>query len=333
MRDLYEGTRSCSDSSHLTRNTCLSVGTCGAESGAGAGGNYENNETACVEAFDCGDNFQTKCVWTPSNTWQYVGYEGQFKVTYDNYDSGCMPWRHNNIKFYVEQAISSIPSIQRVELVESYSEDIGNMHIIKFVIQFRSPTTGLQPFDVPFDETLGIEVPFDGCEQAICQHGVNCTNISVIVNRRHGLGYYSQGQHFQLSFSTSSENCPLCSRYVTSTSLPIDWAEIDMSADTSLQGRLNALYNIANSSYDNGTLGVIVTRHSVPNSEGFVFSITFRGNSVDGDVPSLMLAFPSTLGAQNTTDDLGAEKVALATVQNGMMGDLEFCTTRNERHV
>ena len=97
-----------------------------------------------------------------------------------------------------------------------------------------------------------------------------------------------------------------------------------MSAESSLQGRLNALYNIANSSYDNGTLGVIVTRHSVPNSEGFVFSITFRGNSVDGDVPSLTLAFPSTLGAQNTTDDLGAEKVALATVQNGMMGGLEF---------
>ena len=95
---VWEGTRSCSDSSHLTRNKCLSVGTCGAESGAGAGGNYENNETACVEAFDCGDNFQTKCVWTPSNTWQYVGYEGQFKVTYDNYDSGCMPWKHNNIK-------------------------------------------------------------------------------------------------------------------------------------------------------------------------------------------------------------------------------------------
>ena len=102
------------------------------------------------------DNFQTKCVWTPSNTWQDVGYEGQFKVRYENYNSGCMPWKHNSLKFYVEQAISSIPSIQRVELVESYSEDIGNMHIIKFVIQFRSPTTGLQPFDVPFDETLGI---------------------------------------------------------------------------------------------------------------------------------------------------------------------------------
>ena len=53
-----------------------------------------------------------------------------------------------------------------------------------------------------------------------------------------------------------------------------------MSADTSLQGRLNALYNIANSSYDNGTLGVIVTRHSVPNSEGFVFSITLEGTAL-----------------------------------------------------
>jgi hypothetical protein len=94
-----------------------------------------------------------------------------------------------------------------------------------------------------------------------------------------------------------------------------------MTAPTSLQGRLNNLINIADTFTDtNGTYGVIVSRHKIANSEGYIFSVTFKGESVDGDLPLLTLAYPSTLGGENTTDDSSLEQVSIALVKDGMMG-------------
>ena len=65
---------------------------------------------------------------------------------------------------------------------------------------------------------------------------------------------------------------------------------------------------------------MIVSRHKIANSEGYIFSVTFKGESVDGDLPLLTLAYPSTLGGENTTDDSSLEQVSIALVKDGMMG-------------
>ena len=114
-----------------------------------------------------------------------------------------MPWKDTSLKFYVEQAVSTVPQIQKVELVDSYAEDVGNMHIIKLVIEFRSPFTGLVPFSMALDENNTIS-SFDGCLQPVCQGDVNCTNIEVVINRHPGFGYYDEGKYFCLLYTSPS---------------------------------------------------------------------------------------------------------------------------------
>ena len=71
----------------------------------------------------------------------------------------------------------------------------------------------------------------------------------------------------------------------------------------SLQSRLNALTNIASSASDTGSLGVVVTRSNINNAtnEGYVFSVTFSGSYVAGNV-SLLTLQNNSLGGQNTSD-------------------------------
>ena len=90
----------------MTKNSCLAVGTCGAASGIGNGGNYADNEPGCLNATDCGNEFTSQCVWTPINTWAYVIDHGEFKIAYDGRHTSCMPWKDTSLKFYVEQAVS-----------------------------------------------------------------------------------------------------------------------------------------------------------------------------------------------------------------------------------
>ena len=89
-----------------------------------------------------------------------------------------------------------------------------------------------------------------------------------------------------------------------------------MSQTESIQSRLNALLNIANSGSDDGTNGVVVTRtnYNPETNEGYVFSVTFSGNYVPGSVPLLSLS-ASTLGGEKTTD--GTPSITIARNQTG----------------
>ena len=72
----------------------------------------------------------------------------------------------------------------------------------------------------------------------------------------------------------------------------IDWeqASSGQGNENSLQSQLNELANIANSISDTGTNGVVVTRSDIGNNdEGYIFTVTFSGNYVPGDVPQLVV--------------------------------------------
>ena len=123
----------------------------------------------------------------------------------------------------------------------------------------------------------------------------------VEMDTTHGIGTFDGGQHFTLSFA----GCPLCPSTSSATTGNIDWTQ-DTAGQTntnSLQSRLNALTNIASSASDTGSLGVVVTRSNINNAtnEGYVFSVTFSGSYVAGNV-SLLSLQNNLLGGQNTSD-------------------------------
>ena len=194
---------------------------------------------------------------------------GTFKIGYGNSVSGCMPGEHTSIKFLVESAIQSIPQIQKVEVVDHYHEIVNGAEVHKIIIEFRTPTVSKPPFHIITDVETKEPLTFSECEIPNATGGMkNCSNVTVVLNRDPGLGYYKKGSYFQLAFDTSSiDVCPFCTEQMVTVTEPIDWAQGDMSKSTSLRSRLNALGNIANMS-DNGTFGVQVSREIVPGTEG-----------------------------------------------------------------
>ena len=74
----------------------------------------------------------------------------------------------------------------------------------------------------------------------------------------------------------------------------------------SLQNRLNSLFILANNEMDDGTVGVKVTRNTMEFKEGYIFSITFSGINVKGNIPEIELGSQATyyLGGSSNTDDI-----------------------------
>ena len=66
---------SCSDGISTNQETCLGFGTCADATGvSGNGSNYLNNKNACEGALDCGSSMNSKCFWSPNNTWIDTSY-------------------------------------------------------------------------------------------------------------------------------------------------------------------------------------------------------------------------------------------------------------------
>ena len=106
------------------------------------------------------------------------------------------------------------------------------------------------------------------------------------MNSISGFGNFTDGHSYRLKFS--SKGCLFCESYDQSMiTEPIDLEESDMSKLTSIQSRLNALQNIAFSAHDHEQRGVRVSRSSVSLREGYVFSITFFGHRVLGNLPPI----------------------------------------------
>ena len=130
-------------------------------------------------------------------------------------------------------------------------------------------------------------------------------NTVVSLDTTHGIGTFSGGQYFTLSFDAST--CSLCRDTTSIETGNIDWeqASSGQGNENSLQSQLNKLANIANSTSDTGTNGVVVTRSDIDTAinEGYVFTVTFSGNYVPGNVPQLVVGGTNTLGNGISTND------------------------------
>ena len=116
----------------------------------------------------------------------------------------------------------------------------------------------------------------------------SCTKYSIQLNAESGLGSFHLGKYFKLALSYNKTNCALCEKYGTATTAPIDW-EAESGHTNSLQNRLNAMTITAGDEYDSGITGVKVTRRKLEFKEGYIFSITFSGTNVRGNVPEIQL--------------------------------------------
>ena len=175
-----------------------------------------------------------------------------------------------------------------------------------YTIVFGSPST---PISLVIDATIS------GCDAM--PSSVN-HNTVVSLDTTHGIGTFSGGQYFTLSFDAST--CSLCRDTTSIETGNIDWeqASSGQGNENSLQSQLNELANIANSISDTGTNGVVVTRSDIDTAinEGYVFTVTFSGNYVPGNVPQLVVGGTNTLGNGISTND-GAITVQIATTQEG----------------
>jgi len=143
-------------------------------------------------------------------------------------------------------------------------------------------------------------------------------NQVVSMNDTNGIGVFEadgSGQHFQLSFA----GCPLCRNTLTLETGIIDWTANtgEQGSNTnSLQYQLNTLANIANSGSDQGSLGVRVSRSNIDaaTNEGYIFTVTFQGTYVPGNVP-LLVASSNSLGGVSTSD--GSISIDIAVVTEG----------------
>ena len=102
---------------------------------------------------------------------------------------------------------------------------------------------------------------------------------------------------------------------------PINWSQGDPTAEDSLQSRLNALPNIANNPFDQEGLGVRVTRGNLTDMDGFIYSITFVGHRVHGDVSQVTI-YENKLGNTLTSDDVN---ITVRTITQGKMVCIQAC--------
>ena len=231
------------------------------------------------------------------------GYHPGFKLTYDGETTDCIAWDESGDKNVVglERRLQDLSNIISIASVTQSSITNG----YAYTIIFANPSAPI---------SLQINTTISGCDAM--PNGVDHSAV-VSLDTTHGIGTFNGGQHFTLSFA----GCPLCRTTTTETTSNIDWTQ-DTSGQSninSLQSQLNGLTNIANSASDAGTLGVTVIRSDVGNNnEGYIFSITFQGSYVPGNVPTL-IAVDNNLGGQITTDsNNGAVSITIQEVTPGL---------------
>ena len=132
---------------------------------------------------------------------------------------------------------------------------------------------------------------------------------SITITAAGGLGTHTGGQHFKLTFDTSvtdtnNANYWSYGQVSSETTGTIDW-EAAVTATNGIQTQLNALTNI-------GSSGVTVTRSTTASNEGYVWTVTFSGTAVQGNVPLLSVT-DDNLGSGNTYDDTHSLTVATTT--------------------
>ena len=221
-----------------------------------------------------------------------AGYTPGFKLVYGSETTGCIAWDGLGKSDVVSvearlEALSGITDISTVTKSSISSPENG----FAYTIVFNNPSA-------PTSLSVPLQASVTDCDAM--PGGANHEDV-VKMDTTHGIGTFAGGQYFTLSFG----GCPLCPSTSSATTGNIDWTQdTDGQTNTnSLQSRLNALTNIASSASDTGSLGVVVTRSNInnPTNEGYVFSVTFSGSYVAGNV-SLLSLQDNFLGGQSTSD-------------------------------
>ena len=170
-----------------------------------------------------------------------------------------------------------------------------------YTVVFVTPNTGVIALATA-------DVGTSDCAAFDCGGGT-CSTHSVTITATGGLGTHTGGQHFKLTFDTSvtdtnNANYWSYGQVSSETTGTIDW-EAAVTATNGIQTQLNALTNI-------GSSGVTVTRSTTASNEGYVWTVTFSGTAVQGNVPLLSVT-DDNLGSGNTYDDTHSLTVATTT--------------------
>ena len=197
---------------------------------------------------------------------------GSYIMAYKGQSTTCI--HHNASTSDLQSALEALTTITSVTISMTTSDNTRT-----YSIEFSG--SGIEALTIA-------SVGTGTCDTFVCGNTA-CSTHNIELSHADGIGTFDGGQHFTLSFG----GCPLCPSTSSETTGNIDWTQdTDGQTNTnSLQSRLNALSNIASSASDTGSLGVVVTRSNINNAtnEGYVFSVTFSGSYVAGNVPLLSL--------------------------------------------
>mmetsp|Transcript_19232 Transcript_19232/g.32040 ORF Transcript_19232/g.32040 Transcript_19232/m.32040 type:complete len:7480 (+) Transcript_19232:1-22440(+) len=206
-------------------------------------------------------------------------------LRYNGQDSACVAW--DAAELTMKNAIEGIPSLggATVTSVTQVATPMGYEYVVVFAAD-----TSLHPLEVSPNQGDCVE-----------------TNLEVFT-----VNPDNMGTGMTLTFDTTL--CSMCTVKGSHTTLGIDPA-LELG-DASLLERLYKLPNI-------GDYEVEVSRAThtgSPVKEGYIWDITFSGNTVQGDVPQLVVSKGSMTGdatatvAATTITQGNADKVYLGTV-------------------
>eukprot|EP00505_MAST-04D_sp_SCG-Rhode-Island_P003777 Stramenopile-MAST_4_protein_3777 len=236
---------------------------------------------------------------TPTITVAQVGngHRSGFKLTYSGQTTSCIPWdAGDNAEVGIDARMEALSTVTTITNVTKSAISDGHA----YTIVFGSPAT---PIDITIDSIIS------GCD-AMPSNVNHDTVVSLVTTSGLGDGMVSVNVFCSIYCAFGQPGTGY------SETIEFNSFQGDMAQTDSLQYRINALVG--------GSDGVVVTR-SQPNintDEGYVFSVTFSGHRMNGNIPQLTLhSAPSVVA---TTDGQTASSVTFATVIEGATGGFKL---------
>jgi hypothetical protein len=252
---------------------------------------------------------QTTTDGTPTITIAQLqnGTRPGFKLSYNGAETGCIAYDNAGDPSVVdvERRLEALVGITAVAVTKTNISGTS----YRYTIVFSNPSTPI---------SLVVPSSISNCDALPAAH-----DSVVTLDTTHGLGDGTMTLRIfcnvYCSWGTPSTS--------TSTDITFNALQGDMGQSDSLEANLNAIVSATDA-----TKGFTVTRtpfHSTQN-EGYVFSVTFSGSRVEGDMPQMQLvtATPATV----TTDNTVAPTITMATTTEGSTGGykLKYNTLTSE---
>ena len=215
------------------------------------------------------------------------GVHAGFRVTYDGQQTGCVPW---------DDADGGGPSSFAARLTALSSMTSATVSKTTYNTNGRRYTVTI----TDSDDIIKMESP------ATCGTFSSGTP-SITITAAGGLGTHTGGQHFKLTFDTSvtdTNNATIGATGQQRRRAPSIGKRLSPPrTDTDAAERVDQHWII-------GRHG---TRSTTASNEGYVWTVTFSGTAVQGNVPLLSVT-DDNLGSGNTYDDTHSLTIATTTV-------------------